>query len=98
MILRKILDRFFQKYQTNSSKQKSKQKVSSILKTKHLLVIGLFVSVLFLPLITKAEAGVIPPTILKPESSEITTAKPLIAGVSLNDTVVEIYLDRKSVV
>ena len=43
--------------------------------------------------VAHAQTLPIPPTILKPDTSAITTAKPFIAGVSPNDTIVEITVD-----
>lgn len=83
----------------------TKTNIKSILKTQTktvkkielLFAIGLFIQVLFFPWSARAEATLIAPTILKPDTEMITTAKPLFAGVSLNDTVVEFNLDGELV-
>jgi len=43
---------------------------------------------------TQNKNKILTPTILQPKK-EITTAKPIIAGVSLNNTQIEIYIDQK---
>jgi len=45
----------------------------------------------------QAQNTLVTPTILKPNTSQIATAKPLIAGVSLNDTLVEVFIDEELV-
>lgn len=42
-----------------------------------------------------ATKSLIAPTLLEPHTKQITTAKPLIAGVSVNDTTVEVYIDNE---
>ena len=54
--------------------------------------IGLLLAQVFF-VVAHAQTLPIPPTILKPDTSAITTAKPFIAGVSPNDTIVEITVD-----
>ncbi len=55
--------------------------------------IGLLLAQVFFVVVAQAQTIPFPPTILKPDTSAITTAKPLIAGVSPNDTIVEITVD-----
>lgn len=91
MILQKIASVF--SYGSRSTEQKQKQKSSTFSKAVNFLKIGVLLLALALPLQSKAVFSVIAPTILLPEAQKLTTAKPLIAGVSVNDTAVEIYLD-----
>lgn len=73
-----------------SAHAKQKQNISN--KIKYFLTAGVVSAFLFLPQIMQA-ATIITPTVLQPATTAVTTAKPLIAGVSVNDTVVEIYID-----
>ena len=90
-------------FDKNSAKQKNKQKLNKTHKKTKILITAmlLLVSGFFLTSKTKIQAQnnletktqLPAPTILVPQNPNITTAKPVIAGVSLNNTIVEIYLN-----
>ena len=56
-------------------------------------MIGLALLIIFFVFTPKIANAVSAPTILSPQSNEITTAKPIITGVSFNDTLIEIFID-----
>lgn len=55
--------------------------------------ISLLAAQVFFVVFAHAQTPPVAPTILKPSAPALTTAKPLIAGVSLNHTIVEIIID-----
>lgn len=90
-------------FNKNSDKQKDKQKLKKTHKKTKILITAmlLLATGFFLTSKTKIQAQndlepktqLPAPTILVPQNPDITTAKPVIAGVSLNNTIVEIYLN-----
>ncbi|MFH1712622.1 MAG: hypothetical protein ABH896_00330 [Candidatus Jacksonbacteria bacterium] len=90
-------------FNKNSAKQKDKQKLKKTHKKTKILLTAILLAAIgfFLTSKTKIQAQnnletktqPPAPTILIPQNPNITTAKPVIAGVSLNNTIVEIYLN-----
>lgn len=90
----------------NTKKHHLKQK-KILLGNKDILALFIFVAlfstVFFIPYaraqsqVDNTAQSLIAPTLLEPHTKTITNAKPLIAGVSVNDTTVEIYIDDEHI-
>lgn len=91
----------------NTKKNYPKQKETTVSRNKNIAVFSIFITLLLTTSFAgyaSAQSGeesakktLIAPTLLEPHTRQITTAKPLIAGVSLNDTTVEVYIDNEHI-